>query len=125
MSDNPPPLWAPLFPNPGTAPGERAMWNHFDTVAHKTTNHVEGWHSKLNGIATSHPNIFKFINIIKSEQSYTEVTILQLEAGGCLRPKRRKYRNLESQIEFQKQQLLNDVISPLQYCDCISHLVEL
>ena len=82
--------------------GERLMWSHFDTVGPRTTNHVEGWHSKLNNVAASHPNMFKLINIIKSEQSFTEMTILQLEAGGTLRPKRRKYRQVDERIDIQK-----------------------
>ncbi|XP_071089379.1 uncharacterized protein [Haliotis cracherodii] len=45
--------------------GYRLMWNHFCTTGPRTTNHVGGWHSKLNNTAASHPNMFKWINIIK------------------------------------------------------------
>jgi len=36
------------------------IWNHFETNGARTTNHVEGWHSKLKKVSTSHPNIHHF-----------------------------------------------------------------
>ncbi|XP_050406180.1 uncharacterized protein LOC126821734 [Patella vulgata] len=46
----------------------RMMWNHFHTEGPRTTNHVEGWHSKITSIiATPHPNIFKLVAFFKNE----------------------------------------------------------
>ncbi|XP_048248930.1 uncharacterized protein LOC125378113 [Haliotis rufescens] len=36
---------------------DRNMWNHFDTLGPRTTNHVEGWHARINKMTTNHPNI--------------------------------------------------------------------
>ena len=34
------------------------MWNHFGNGNHRTNNHLEGWHHKINQVAKkSHPNI--------------------------------------------------------------------
>jgi hypothetical protein len=34
-------------------------WNQFDNDGTRTTNHIEGWHSKVNkACQRSHPNIF-------------------------------------------------------------------
>ncbi|XP_046376315.1 uncharacterized protein LOC124149027 [Haliotis rufescens] len=47
--------------------GERFMWNHFDT----------------------------FVNLIKSEQNFGGLTVMQLNTGGSVRPKKKVYRQLE------------------------------
>ncbi|XP_048248931.1 uncharacterized protein LOC125378115 [Haliotis rufescens] len=54
---------------------DRNMWNHFDTLGPRTTNHVEGWHARINKMTTNHPNIFRFITLIKSEQSMTSLVV--------------------------------------------------
>ena len=56
----------------------RSTWNHYDTDGPRTTNHVEGWHGKLSQqMSGSHPNIYRLIDIMKTEQSFVEGTILQ------------------------------------------------
>ncbi|XP_067668115.1 uncharacterized protein [Haliotis asinina] len=85
----------------------RQMWNHFHTVSSKTTNHVEGWHARLGKLGQKHPNIYRFIGIIRKEQSYTETTILQMVHGGKQAPKKKKYRHTDDEIQ------------------CMSHLVGL
>ena len=79
----------------------RLVWNHFHTIGSRTTNHLEGWHSKLNKAGPNHPNIFKFVDLIKKEQCHTETVLLQIQAGGRLAPKRRKTRiwTLESKMK--------------------------
>ncbi|XP_071105325.1 uncharacterized protein [Haliotis cracherodii] len=105
--------------------GERFMWNHFDTVGPRTTNHVEVWHSKLSKLAACHSNIFKFANLIKSEQNSAELTVMQLNAGGIVRPTKKVYRQLEERLEQQKRLLVTGVTTTLIYGDNVSHLVGL
>ena len=38
----------------------------------------------------SHPNIYKLVDLFKTEQVATEVTLRQLKAGGVLAPKGRR-----------------------------------
>ncbi|ESO89845.1 hypothetical protein LOTGIDRAFT_164533 [Lottia gigantea] len=57
------------------------MRNHFHTVGPRTTNHVEGWHARMNKMTTNHPSIFRFTTLIKAKQAMTEVTISQLQPG--------------------------------------------
>ena len=48
----------------------------------RTNNHLEGWHSQLNRkVGSAHPNIFKFIEIIKKEQAKNEIKLLHINAG--------------------------------------------
>ena len=65
----------------------RRMWNVYDLDGPKTNNHVESWHNRLNRLAgKAHPNIYEAVSLFKAEQAAAEVMILQLSAGGILRP---------------------------------------
>ena len=56
----------------------------------RTNNHIEGWHRKLQAsITSSHPNIWKFIDVLKKEQALVDVEINQI-LGGHKPPKQRK-----------------------------------
>jgi len=53
------------------------LWNTFDDPDDRSTNRVEGFHSKLNRvIISSHPSLFVLINIFKKLE--TEYAILML-----------------------------------------------
>ena len=46
---------------------------------------MEGWH-KINRVAgKAHPNIFALVELFKTEQANTEVSLAQLAAGGAVR----------------------------------------
>ena len=56
------------------------MWNHFSTVGPRTNNNLESYNSRLNKlIAVPHPNIWKFINMIKSEELNTTLLIYRID----------------------------------------------
>jgi hypothetical protein len=49
-----------------TAVFQIPVWNKFGTNGPRTTNHLEGWHRKLNDRAGhAHPNIYKIIDVFK------------------------------------------------------------
>lgn len=79
----------PLFP--------LRMWNCFETVEQglpKTNNSLEGWHRGFqNQICGEHPNIWKFIEAIKREQSISELRIEQYVSGQEPAMSKRKYRD--------------------------------
>ena len=63
-------------------------WNYYQIEGPKTNDHVEGWHKKINRAAgKAHPNIFKLVELFKTEQANTEVF---LAAGGALRNTRKE-----------------------------------
>ena len=49
---------APMFPI--------SLWNINHNLP-RTTNHVEDWHSKLNRLASSHPSIWKYIDVLRKD----------------------------------------------------------
>ncbi len=57
------------------------------------------WHSKIRKLACkAHPNIYEAINLFKAEQAATEVSLMQLAAGGVPIRRRRKYRRHEKRL---------------------------
>ena len=61
-------------------PRNPEMWNHFGNDNHRTNNHLEGWHHKINHTAKkSHPKIVELIGLLKCEQSAVQVKLQQLD----------------------------------------------
>ena len=62
-----------------------ALWNMYDqTIGDllRTNNAVEGWHGRFQAnVGAYHPNFWKFIDILKLEQSLNHVNISQARAG--------------------------------------------
>ncbi len=100
----------------------RSMWNHFNTVGPRTTNHVEGWHRKLSLFLQSHPNIFKMVDFFKQEQSYVEACCIQLHAGAQPPPRKRRYVQVDNRLAEFKRQFLGQQIGIMEYYDSVSHL---
>ena len=74
-------------------------WNYYQMEGPKTNNHVEGWHKKINRAAgKAHPNIFELVELFKTEQANTEVSLVQLAAGGAVRNTRKKYSTKQKRL---------------------------
>lgn len=72
----------------------------YQLIGPRTNNHVEGWHSALNkSVARAHPNIFKFIDLIKQEQKKAELKLLQIETGGKVVQGKKKYIDMERNVQ--------------------------
>jgi hypothetical protein len=78
------------------------IWNmHTRAEDHmpKTNNSVEGWHRSFQShMGCCHPNIWKFIDFIKKEQSLQEVYCTQINSGHCLPKQKKKYIDSSSRI---------------------------
>ena len=76
------------------------MRNVYSLDGPRTNNNAEGWHSKVRKlVGKAHPNIYETITLFQSEQAATEVSLIQLAAGGLpVRRRRRKYRNHEKRL---------------------------
>lgn len=104
--------------------GHLDMWNLFDHDGPSTTNAVGGWHNKFNRMCRRvHPNIFVFLELLQKEQAANEAKIIQITAGGVVRPKRRKYRQLDSRLQSLKNRLRQGEMDLMAYADAASHLV--
>ena len=75
------------------------MWNVYSLDGPRTNNNAEGWHSKIRKLAgKAHSNIYEAINLFKAEQAATEVSLMQLSAGGLPIRRRRRYRRHEKRL---------------------------
>ncbi|XP_055997797.1 uncharacterized protein LOC130047214 [Ostrea edulis] len=104
--------------------GHFHLWNHFDHDGPRTTNAVEGWHHKLNRMCRrAHPNIFVFVEMLKKEQAANEAKIIQITARGVVRPKKKKYRQLDSRLQRLKDRMRQGQMDIVAYADAASHLI--
>ena len=75
------------------------MWNMYSLDGPRTNNNTEGWHSKIRKLAgKAHPNIYEAVELFKAEQTATEVSLMQLAAGGLPVRGRRKYRRHKKRL---------------------------
>ena len=49
------------------------MWNQYNQKGPRTNNHVEGYNLRLNKLLRAHPNIWKFIDELKEEDSRVDL----------------------------------------------------
>lgn len=79
------------------------MWNVQYLDGACTNNHAEGWHSKVRKlVGKAHPNIYEAVSLFQAEQAATEISLMQLAAGGLL-VRRRKYRNCDKRLQTIKE----------------------
>ncbi|XP_021368928.1 uncharacterized protein LOC110460379 [Mizuhopecten yessoensis] len=105
---------------------ETAKWNHYSTVGPRTTNHLEGWHHKLNNqLHRAHPNLYVIIEKLKHTQAANEIRLIQYTAGGTRKTRKLKYRILDSRLQRQKQRLIQGEVDIYQYTDTVSRLLKL
>ena len=72
------------------------QWNECSLDGLCTNNNAEGWHTKIRKLAgKAHPNIYEVVEFFKAEQTATEVSLMQLAAGGLPVRRRRKYQRHE------------------------------
>ena len=62
---------------------------------------------------------------IKKEQAANEAKIIQLDAACIVRPKKRKYRQLDQRIQRLKDGLRQNAIGVMEYADAASHFLHL
>lgn len=106
--------------------GHLMNWNHFDNDGPRTTNAVEGWHHKfIRMCRRPHPNVYMFIQFLLKEQAAKEAKMIQLTAGGEVRPKKRNYKQLDRRIHDLKERLRRRHIQLMDYAAAASHLLRL
>lgn len=95
------------------------MWSCYDAAVAglpKTNNNIEGWHRGFSSLFNcgSHPTIWKFISILKKEQSRNEMLLEKLISGENQPPQKKRYKN---QID-----MMNNVIKTYKNINDISYL---
>ncbi|KAK3088597.1 hypothetical protein FSP39_021128, partial [Pinctada imbricata] len=103
-----------------------AEWNHFNTEGPRTTNNIEGWHSRINKKLThGHPNIFTVVDLLQKEQAVTEAHRVQISAGGTRKLQRKKYKRIDARLTTLKRRFIAGNIRLMDYADAASHLLHL
>ena len=98
------------------------MFTHDQTIGDllRTNNAVEGWHQRFQAnVGAYHPNFWKFIDILKREQSLNHVNISQARAGHQPEPQRRRYQDNDQRIKNIVQDYHNR--DRLQYLRGLAH----
>ena len=73
-----------------------------------SANQLEGKHNHMQANKTSfHSNIWKFLQVLKSEQALTNVTIDQMRAGHAEPPLRKQCRDANERITTIVQKFAN------------------
>jgi hypothetical protein len=94
------------------------LWNvHQSTVqgAHRTNNVIEGWNNRFASLVDcTHPNIWKFLRLLKREQSMVDAELIQAETG-VRRPRRlvteRQQKRIMNILDEQSTTNLNKVLA--------------
>jgi hypothetical protein len=104
--------------------GDRSLWNHYGTEGPHTTNNIEGWHSKLKKMTQhAHSNIYTAIQLFKDIQNSIEITTIQRAVGGTIRPRAKKYLNIDRRLATLKDRYQTGVIDLITYADSASQLL--
>ena len=104
-----------------------AFWNMYDqTIGDlpRTNNVLEDWHRRFQAnVGAYHPNVWKFIDILKRERSLNHVNISQVRADHQPEPQRRRYQDSNRRIKNIVQDYHNR--DRLQYLRGLAHNISL
>lgn len=122
----------------GRRPGSLArflpnIWCVYPLVLNKqqrTTNEVEGWHSRFQSLINSHhAGIWKFLEHLQKDHRQNEILMIQLAAGHTRvrYPIKGKYKTNQLQIEqtVNRYQDFKDAGTIMQYLKSISYKIKL
>ncbi|XP_041377271.1 uncharacterized protein LOC121389688 [Gigantopelta aegis] len=102
------------------------VWNHHLTTSPRTNNNLEGFHSRMNrSIQVHHPNIYRFVELIKGIETSERAKLRQINFGAAPPPRKRVYKQNENRIVRLKAQLTLEQKTPIQFLDAVGHLLKL
>ncbi|CAF1545159.1 unnamed protein product [Rotaria sordida] len=87
------------------------MWNHFYTIGERprTNNHLEGYHRQLNARVRTHPDLWTWINEVKSSEESVMCRYEQEQAQKrTTRPRKRKYIQDDNKLMLAKKKYIQD-----------------
>ena len=95
------------------------MWNVFHSNV-RTNNQVESWHSRLNRtVGLVHPNVYRLLDSLRREQTFTELTLRQARQGASPPRRRPKYRLLNRRLERLPDAYRQGQTTTEQYLDAV------
>ena len=103
------------------------IWNIFHRTQHELpgmNNSIEGWHGAFQAnVSACHPTIYRFLDILKREESMARVSILQALGGHPPPPVRRRYVDCNERILRIVDNFPN--MTPMRYLRSIAHNLSL
>ncbi|CAF4465177.1 unnamed protein product, partial [Didymodactylos carnosus] len=84
------------------------MWNHFDNIGERprTNNHLEGFHRQLNARVRTHPDLWTWINEVKSTEEAVMCRYEQEQAQKrTTRPRKGRYIHDDTKLILAKQNI--------------------
>ena len=100
-----------------------AMWNVHERTRNeqpRTNNNLEGWHRRFQAdVGGHHANFWRFLDVLKREESLTRVQMVQAEAGDNGPVQRRVYRDVQQRIKNIVQDYENR--NTIGYLRAIAH----
>ena len=100
-----------------------AQWNihaRLEIGLPRTNNNVEGWHRHMQAaVAAHHPNIWRFIQVLRKDHSLNHVRINQMNAGQAPPPARKMYADVTLRIRRIVDDFPNRYM--LDFLRCISY----
>ncbi|XP_071104150.1 uncharacterized protein [Haliotis cracherodii] len=96
------------------------------TFGPSTNNNLEGFHSRLNAsLNHRHPNLYRFIEIIKKIEKSEKTKLSQLGLGAAPPARKRVYKEIDNRLTRLKDQLSQGVKTPLQFLDAVGKLLKM
>ena len=87
------------------------MWNHFNNIGDRprTNNHLEGYHRQLNARVRTNPDLWTWINEVKSSEENVMCRYEQEQAQKrTTRPRRGKYIQDDNKLMLAKKRYIQD-----------------
>ena len=87
------------------------MWNHFDTIGQRprTNNHLEGYHRQLNARVRTNPDLWTWINEVKSSEESVMCRYEREQAQKrTTRPRKGKYIQDDNKLMLAKKKYIED-----------------
>lgn len=87
---------------------------------HRTTNKLEGWHSRINKIFGKRPNLFQFISLLKNEASQQAFNLQQANLHS--EPSRKRSRR-NINIDVRIREIVDDFVrGQIEALACVKRL---
>ena len=87
------------------------LWNVEERLVDglpRTNNAVEGWHRHMqSAVACQHPNLWKFLQVLKKEQGVNNLLIAQANAGVAPPKQRKVYEDVTRRLTTIAQDFAN------------------
>ncbi|XP_053208063.1 uncharacterized protein LOC128392104 [Panonychus citri] len=103
---------------------KRDSWNHFGNFGTRTTNHLEGFHNKLNSCFNhGSPNLFSLINQLRSFELEFRIDLTHVLNGEKVHQKNNKYIKINENYMKYHHLYTNNQIDLLNYIDSVSRIM--